>query len=244
MAVGATDARRKGFRVYLFDFDGTIAATRPAARACLVRAVQEHGTTVGEADADAVIGSGAPLDAAIAALAPGFTGAEIAACVARYRALYPDIDREMTTLYDGVRETSAALHGDGRAVVVMSNKGRAALEAALARFGLLDKMRAVLADDPGVPLKPDPQAFHRRVRPLFCDPALSGFLMVGDTAADIAFAKAAGIASCWVSYGYGDADRCLSMKPDFIAQALTDLLSTDFSPAQDTGNAAPEPLPG
>ena len=34
--------------------------------------------------------------------------------------------------------------------------------------------------------------------------------MVGDTAADIAFAKAVGIAGCWVSYGYGDADRCLS----------------------------------
>ncbi len=224
MAVGATDARRKGFRVYLFDFDGTIAATRPAARACLVRAVQEHGTTVGEADADAVIGSGAPLDVAVAALAPGLTRAEIAACVARYRALYPDIDREMTTLYDGVRETIAALHHDGRAVVVMSNKGRAALEAALARFGLLDKMHAVLADDPGVPLKPDPQAFHQRVRPLFDDLDPGACLMVGDTAADIAFAQAAGIACCWASYGYGNAAACLAMRPDFVIDSLTDLV--------------------
>ena len=51
------------------------------------------------------------------------------------------------------------------------------------------------------------------------------FVMVGDTAADIGFAQAAGIASCWVSYGYGDADTCRSMKPDFVVDTLSDLLA-------------------
>ena len=41
-----------GFSVYLFDFDGTIAATRPAGIACLTRTLAERGATVSEARID------------------------------------------------------------------------------------------------------------------------------------------------------------------------------------------------
>ena len=214
-----------GFDVYLFDYDGTLAATRPAAARCLAETLRERGETVSAALIDVAIGSGVPLEAAFARLLPEATDADLAGCVTRYRALYPDIDREMTTLFDGAAETIAALRDDGRRIVVLSNKGRAALEAALARFGLADKTSAVLAADPGAPVKPDPQAFHRRVRPLFAGFPLSAFVMVGDTAADIAFAEAVGIAGCWASYGYGDADRCLAMRPDFTIGALRDLVA-------------------
>jgi phosphoglycolate phosphatase len=213
-----------GFPIYLLDFDGTLAATRPAGLACLTRTFAERDVSVSSGVVESVIGSGVPLEAAIAMLVPGLTTNDVADCTTRYRELYPDIDAAMTSLFEGVRETMSALHHDGRKIVVVSNKGRVALEAALARFDLLDMTSAILAADPGLPVKPDPQAFHRRVRPLFEDASLADFIMVGDTAADIGFAQAAGIASCWVSYGYGDADRCLSMKPDFVADALSDLL--------------------
>jgi len=214
-----------GFRVYLLDFDGTLAATRPAGLACLTHTLSERGVTVAPDLIEAVIGSGVPLEAAIAVLAPGLTASDILACTVRYRELYPDIDGRMTSLFGGVHETMAALHRDDRKIVVLSNKGRGALEAALARFDLLGMASAVLAADPGLPVKPDPQAFHQRVRPLFADVAAADFVMVGDTAADIGFAQAAGIASCWVSYGYGDAETCRSMKPDFVVDTLSDLLA-------------------
>ncbi len=213
------------FRVYLLDYDGTLAATRPSVVACLRHTLADTGATAPEELMNAVIASGVSLEATFARLVPGLAPADIAACVVRYRERYADIDREMSVPYDGVCETIDRLHEDGRGIVVLSNKGRAALEAALAKFDILDKTSAVLAADPGVPLKPDPQAFHGRVRPLFEGTALSDFVMVGDTEADIAFARAAGIASCWTRYGYGDPDRCLSMNPDFVVDALADLLS-------------------
>ena len=219
-----------GFPIYLFDYDGTLAATRAAALACLTRTLAERGETAAEARIDAAIGSGVPLEAAIASLSPAMAPAAVGECVTRYRELYPDIDRDLTCLFDGARETIAALHEDGRAIVVLSNKGRAAVETALARFDLIDRMTAIVAADPGAPVKPDPEVFHRRVRPLFAGAPLSDFLMVGDTAADLAFAGAAGIRSCWARYGYGDAGRCLSMNPDFVIDALPDLLSPSIGP--------------
>lgn len=220
-----------GFRVYLLDFDGTLAATRPAGVAGLTRTLAERGIAVPASRMEAVIGTGVPLEVTLATLVPQLTDADIAICATRYRVLYPEIDQEMTSLYDGVRGTLAGLARNGRAVVVLSNKSRAALEATLARFAILDQASAVLAADPGWPVKPDPQVFHRRVRPLFDGLAPSDFVMVGDTAADIAFAQAAGIASCWVSYGYGDADNCLAMKPDFVVHNLPDLLTIGIDPA-------------
>ncbi len=219
------------FQVYLLDYDGTLADTRPAAIACLTRTLHERNATAPEDRIKAVIASGMTLEFAIATLLPGLADDEIPGCVTQYRARYTDIDRQMTALFAGARETMTRLHEDGRKIVVLSNKARAALEDALARFGLLDMASAVLAADPGVPIKPDPQAFHQRVRPLFDGLVPSDFVMVGDTAADIAFAQAAGIASCWTRYGYGDADRCLAMKPDFVADALPELLSTGAKPA-------------
>jgi len=237
-------ARMFNFRVYLLDYDGTLAATRPAGIACLTRTLGERGTSVPEELMNAAIGSGMPLERVFATLVPALTTAEIAACVARYRALYPLFDRDMTSLYDGAYETVAALHRGGREIVVLSNKGRAALETALARFDLLDMTSAVLAADPGVPLKPDPQTFHERVQPLFDGLARSDFVMVGDTAADIAFAQAVGIASCWVRYGYGDAAACLAMKPDCVVDALPELLGTGTKPEQDSLSAAQPGPPG
>lgn len=211
------------FRVYLLDFDGTLAATRPAGIAGLTRTLAEHGIEIPVARMEAVIGTGVPLEVTLATLAPHLTGTDIAGCVTRYRALYPEIDRELTALYEGAGEMIADLRRAGREIVVLSNKSRAALEDTLARFGMREAASAVLAADPGLPVKPDPAVFHQRVRPLFPGLAPSDFLMVGDTTADIAFAQAAGIASCWVSYGYGDADQCLALKPDFVVHALPDL---------------------
>ncbi len=215
----------RNFRVYLVDFDGTLAASRPAGVAGLTRTLGERGIAIPPERMEAVIGTGVPLETTLATLVPHLTDGDLAACASRYRALYPEIDLEMTRLYDGVHQTVAGLVRAGGKVVILSNKSRPALEASLARFDIIDQASAVMAADPGLPAKPDPQVFHRRVHPLFPDLAPADFLMVGDTASDIAFAKAAGIASCWVSYGYGDADACLALKPDFVAHTLPDLLS-------------------
>jgi phosphoglycolate phosphatase len=48
--------------------------------------------------------------------------------------------------------------------------------------------------------------------------------MVGDTEADLRFARAVGIRSCWASYGYGDGDACRALAPDYEIAAFPELI--------------------
>jgi len=48
--------------------------------------------------------------------------------------------------------------------------------------------------------------------------------MVGDTEADLHFARDVGIRSCWASYGYGDHDGCRALAPDYEIATFPGLL--------------------
>jgi phosphoglycolate phosphatase len=221
------------FRVALFDYDGTLAATSPAVAACMSRTLRERGEPVPDAERlSAVIASGVPLEKAFAALAPHFPDDDVHWCVRRYREHYPQADSAHTTLFEGARQTVEALHDLGVAVVILSNKGRVAVEAALRRFGLADQVTAVLTADPGEPTKPHPDVFHERVARLFVGAPASDFLMIGDTSADIAFARAVGIKSCWASYGYGDHEACRALAPDYEIASIADLIAIVSPPAR------------
>ncbi|PYE86686.1 HAD family hydrolase [Phyllobacterium leguminum] len=212
------------FGVFIFDYDGTLAATRTAVIKCFSQTLRERFATIPMETIEAVIASGGLLEDAFARLMPGFTNTDIRNCVSRYREIYIEIDQETTVLFEGVKETLTALHREGRKIVVLSNKGRVSLETGLERFNLTHLITAILPADQNEPTKPNPEVFFRRVRPLFGGIPLSSFIMIGDTFADIAFARASNIASCWVSYGYGDAIQCLSMRPDFVIGSLRELL--------------------
>jgi phosphoglycolate phosphatase len=75
-----------------------------------------------------------------------------------------------------------------------------------------------------------------RVMPLFVGATASEFLMIGDTSADIAFARAVGIKSCWASYGYGDRETCRALAPDYEIASISDLIAI-VSPAITSGDA-------
>ena len=202
--------------IILFDYDGTLARSKEAVAACFARTLVEHGEQMPSAARLAeVIAQGLPLEAAFMALAASPDPEGIARRVVRYREHYPEFDRQKTVLYDGVRETIAQLRTMGRRMAVLSNKGQAAVEAALERFALTPFIDVVVAAQPGRAVKPDPKVFSDRIAPLFPGYGLPGFLMVGDTEADIAFAQTIGIDVGWASYGYGDGTVCRGMKPTY-----------------------------
>jgi len=86
------------FRVALFDYDGTLAATSPAVAACMSRTLRERGEPVPDATRlSAVIASGVPLAKAFAALAPHLPDDDVDWCVRRYREHYLQADSAHTT---------------------------------------------------------------------------------------------------------------------------------------------------
>ncbi|MCF1504706.1 HAD family hydrolase [Afifella sp. H1R] len=224
------------YRIVLIDFDGTLADTRRSVVACMGRTLAESGFAMPEEEKiQEVIAAGLPLDEAVAVLVPQLAPEEIPRCVETYRDKYPAIDAEHTQLFEGAHETLAALNAAGMAVVVLSNKGVRAIEATLARFEI--EVSAIIAAEPGAPMKPDPAVFHERVVPRFGARPLGDYLMVGDTRADLAFAKAAGIAACFARYGYGDASDCLALAPEHVIATLGELKALVCGPPAVTEKA-------
>jgi phosphoglycolate phosphatase len=212
------------FRIALLDFDGTMAATRPAVVACakLTLATLGHGVPADDV-ITGVIARGLPLVEAFEALAGRLTPEETDRCVAFYRAHYPEIDRQHSVLFDDVAETLKALSRRGITVAILSNKGVPAIAAALAHFGIADLIPHIIGEAPEGPNKPDPAVFHERVVPLLRRRPAADYLMVGDTTTDLAFAKAAGIRSCWARYGYGDPEACGKVGYDFVIGSFGEL---------------------
>jgi phosphoglycolate phosphatase len=214
------------FAIALIDFDGTLVATRQAVVECARQTLIAEGFAVPTTDAvRAVVASGVSLAQACAQLVPGLLPHQIDACVRRYRELYPAIDLACSQPYEGVGTTLDRLAQLGVAVVLLSNKGRAAIEAALIRYGWTERVHRILADEPGLPTKPDPEVFSQRIEPAFGQRPRSDYLMVGDTAADLQFARAVDIRSCWANYGYGDPAACRLLTPDHEIASVAELVA-------------------
>jgi phosphoglycolate phosphatase len=212
--------------VVLFDFDGTLAATHLAVIECVNRTSVKLGYKLVERDKISMaIAEGLSLPETLTTAIPGLTPHQVAAGVDVYRGLYAKADLEHSRLFDGVRTTIETIHEAGVRLAVLSNKGPIAIAGALQRFGLASYIAQVLAAGPGLPTKPDPALFDLRIAPAFPNVPRSAFLMVGDTAADIRFAKSLGIPSCWASYGYGDPIVCKQLAPEHEISCISELLS-------------------
>jgi phosphoglycolate phosphatase len=213
------------FRVLLLDFDGTLVETQQAVMVCARRALEEMGHAVPDAALRQAISHSLLLEATIAMLAPEMPPPEIDRAAERYREIYAEVGANYARPFPGVRETLQTVRGSGRILAVVSNKGREAVEHQLAVADLATFVDLIFAAEADMPGKPDAAAFDRRVALAFPGVARSEFLMVGDTATDIRFAKNAGLHSCWAAYGYGDPAACRALKPDRVIASFGGLLT-------------------
>jgi len=105
---------------------------------------------------------------------------------------------DKTRLYSGIAELLGALP-DNRAV--LTNKPGGYARRILHGLGIEDRFRAVLGGDE-VPRKPAPGGLLRLCSVLGISPGEA--LLVGDSAVDVATAKAAGVRVCAVTWGFGE----------------------------------------
>ncbi|MEO1648867.1 MAG: HAD-IA family hydrolase [Pseudomonadota bacterium] len=102
-------------------------------------------------------------------------------------------------LYDGIAELLRALHADGWGLAVATGKSDRGLEACLAAHGLTDLFVSLQTADRH-PSKPHPAMLQAALFEGAAQP--SEAVMIGDTTFDIDMARAAGVASIGVSWGY------------------------------------------
>jgi len=207
----------KPIRTLVFDFEGTLVDFQwrlGAAHAELRRAFAEQGY--------AVEGNYAEM---------WNTAADLAAPQGRLealrRALYPVYDRwdaDALTRWSPRPGAPALLQllADRRVELAMvSNVGRAALGAALVRFGLDRWLRPVLSRDDVTHLKPNPEGVSAALVAMKT-PAQEA-LFVGDSLADVHAARAVGMRVAIIHGGEAHETAFATAPPDWMVSRLEEV---------------------
>jgi HAD superfamily hydrolase (TIGR01509 family) len=150
-------------------------------------------------------------------LFPDYTPEQIEQLILQYRTFYPLRGHKLTRVYPGVPEALAALGGRKSTA---TTKGTPTTRAVLEMFGLIDHFDHVQGTD-GFPCKPAPDVILTALAALGAKP--EECLMVGDSAADMEAGRRAGVKTCAVRYGYGDADKMAAFSPDYWVDDLREL---------------------
>ncbi|WP_438390435.1 HAD family hydrolase [Caballeronia sp. DA-9] len=212
-------------RLCIFDFDGTLCGTHDAIAVCIDATFDHYGVPrPGVKRREAVIETGVVMAEAMAILnadTPYERDAEQWATT--YRALYREHGLAHSYLFDGVKDTLECLKAGGRTLVIASNKAPASVDIALAHYGLAPFIDLAVCDPQGVPKKPDPASYTQLIAPAFPGMKPADIVMVGDTAADLGFARNIGAYFAWASYGYGDPDAGLAAGSDAVLNTFAEL---------------------
>ena len=203
------------FPVYIFDLDGTLVDSEADICGAVVDVLAAHGRT------------GIPREVLHRYIGRhlieefmdfGFPFPEAEQMLVEYRAIYPARKHASTTVYPGV---AAALARLGGRKSTATTKGTPTTRLVLEQFALIQHFDHVQGTD-GFPAKPQPDVLLRTLETLSVLP--TDCLFVGDSTADMEAGRRAGIATCAVTWGYGEHEDLARHFPDFWIDAAHQLL--------------------
>jgi len=204
------------FPVYLFDIDGTLLDSAED----ICGAIQQVLDTT---DCNPVTFDylksfiGRHLIDLFSEVFPSSDAAHIESLIEMYRTLYRGRGHTSTRIYPGVAEALANLGGKKGTA---TTKGTPTTRLVLEQFGLLPFFDHVQGTD-GFPSKPAPDVIFKSLEALGARP--EDCLFVGDSCADMEAGKRAGVKTCAVRYGYGQADALAKFTPDYWISDLREL---------------------
>ena len=219
-------------QAYLFDFDGTLIDSAPDLTRALDRALERAGLEgVGLELGTQMVGhgAGALVEQAVRHVTndDSFT-MKSPLCrllLSVFLEEYEPICAETSVLYSGATEVIKTLKAEGKQVGLVTNKPRRFVQLMLPAFGLQDAFDSIVAGDDLPTKKPHPDMVHHALTDLGRTPHEA--CLVGDSKADLGAAKAAGVTSILVSYGYtGDLD-VYDCGADRVIQDLMELIIND-----------------
>jgi phosphoglycolate phosphatase len=207
-------------RSVIFDLDGTLTDSKPGILGCLTKALEAHGVAW-SGPLDWFIGP--PADQSLRRLMPDADEPQRKALLRDYRVCYAATGWAENSVYPGIAAVLQSLQDSGWQLFICTSKRDDFTAWVLEKFGLRSYFLAVYADTAG--------SLHHSKTALLCrllneqglDPACT--YMVGDRNFDIEAARANGVTSIAVTYGYASAEELESARPDYTCHAAEDLLS-------------------
>ena len=200
--------------LFLFDFDGVLVNSLDLYAEAVTRILERIGTPIVKSKEDYLALFDGNFYESMAA-----RGVDLAAYNETVKEILPRIDTNAMKPFDGLIPVLAALQKDSILAVVSSN-GYRTIRTMLDRFGFAPYFREILGADFRISKKekiaytlekygiPGERAFY-----------------VGDTAGDIREARAAGVRSVAVTWGWHSRERLAAAGPDFLVDTPEELLS-------------------
>ena len=212
-------------RGIIFDLDGTLADTLDTIAAALNDGLASLGLPVHPREAVAAMdgeGVGVLCERGLPTDRRAEAGLH-ARLMTAVRAAYDAHPMRHARLFDGVAEMVAALADDGVRLAVLSNKPHPLTVATVEGLGVGDRFEVVLGQTDDFPRKPDPSSARWILERLGL--AADDVLYVGDTPVDMETARAAGLRSIAVTWGFRSRRELEACAPDHVVEDAAALVA-------------------
>jgi phosphoglycolate phosphatase len=204
----------KDRKLFLFDFDGVLADSLDLYAEAVARCLERIGTPIVKNREDYLALFEGNFYESMAA-----RGVDLAAFAQAAKEILPGIDYGAMKPFDGLIPVLDALQKDHLLAVISSNGSRT-IRRMLERFGFDPYFEEVLGSD---------FLFSKKDK---IDYALAKYgippertFYIGDTTGDIVEARAAGVRTVAVTWGWHSRERLVAAHPDFLVETPEDLLS-------------------
>jgi phosphoglycolate phosphatase len=142
--------------------------------------------------------------------------------IVAYRRRYHELVTPNTRAYPEVADALSELRARGLLLAVATSKLTAIATEALSAAGLLPQFDLVYGMDAVSRPKPAPDLAEKCVDSLHGTPSRA--IVVGDAVHDVEMGRAAGCATCAVTYGAQSRDELLLGRPDHLIDSFSELL--------------------
>jgi phosphoglycolate phosphatase len=188
-------------KLAILDIDGTLVDSRQILKTTADAAFIDLGMTPPPYEELRKI-VGLSLREGLAQLAPTLDANQIDALVDHYRRTFQDLHKDpafIEPLYEGAAALLDRLKREGWLIAMATGKSRRGVETIMAMHGWADLFDTTHCADDG-PGKPHPAMVQEALRVLGVAPRQA--VMIGDTAHDVLMAKAAGVRTLGVAWGF------------------------------------------
>jgi phosphoglycolate phosphatase len=127
---------------------------------------------------------------------------------------------DTTVTYNGVKEMLKSLKDKKKAI--LTNKNEVYAKKIVEVLGISSCFVEIFGGDTLDVRKPDPKTIFELIK--ITESKIPETVMIGDSANDFLVAKAAGIKSIAVTYGYCDLEQIKTYSPDFIVDSPQDII--------------------
>ncbi len=211
----------------LFDLDGTLTDPMVGITTCVQYALAAAG--IEEPDLQKLTPFiGPPLKQSFMEFY-GFSDEEAEQAVEKYRERFKDVGIFENEVYEGIPKLLSSLKKEGMLLSVASSKPEVFVKRILTHFSIDSYFDAVVGSELDGRRTDKKEVVAEALKRLYEKDAAQDAerrkhtYMVGDRKFDIIGAKAEGVISVGVTYGYGSEEELLAEKPDFLAHSVDEL---------------------